>query len=213
MRVPRLVLAAAVLACASAAPAFAQDKQPLPPFELDAKYFTVRIGQDQTTATDLAIPTSDLASRLNGLVFGGTVYPIRGKNKALGIGAEGLFGRGITSLASASGGSALLVSTYVTGIDGQISANFGHREGWSYVSLGAGPMRLNSFLGASPLAEPPGTLTLNFGGGARWFNYEHLAIGFDIRFYLTQGNASNLPLYAGRGKRRVLFVGLGFSIK
>jgi len=202
MRVGSVLLSAAI-AMSVAAPAFAQQKQPLPPFELDAKVFTVRTGQDQTTATDLGLQTSDLASSLKGFVFGGTVYPIRGKNKALGLGVEGVFGRGLTSAAS----------TYISGFDGQISANFGHREGWSYVSAGAGPMRINSFLGTQPFALPPGHLTLNFGGGARWFNWEHLAIGFDIRFFLTQANQSNEPLYAGRGKKRIMFVSLGFSIK
>jgi len=199
----RLVLLTVVMACSAAAPAFAQERQPLPPFELDAKFFTVRTGQDQTTATDLGIQTSDLASGLKGFVVGGSVYPIRGKNRALGIGVEGVFGRGLTPVAS----------TYVSGVDAQISANFGHREGWSYVSAGAGPMRINSFLGAVPFALPPGHLTFNFGGGARWFNYTHLAIGFDIRFYLTQANQSSEPLYAGRGKKRIMVISLGFSVK
>ena len=202
MRVGSFLLSAA-LVCGLAAPAFAQQKQPLPPFELDAKFFTVRTGQDQTTATDLGVATSDLASGLKGFVFGGSVYPVRGKNKALGIGFEGVFGRGLTSF----------TSTYISGIDGQVSANFGHREGWSYVSVGAGPMRINSFLGAQPFALPPGHLTVNFGGGARWFNYEHLAIGFDVRFFLTQANQSSEPLYAGRGKKRIMVISLGFSIK
>ncbi len=194
---------AVAVACGLATPAFAQQKQPLPPFELDAKVFTVRTGQDQTTATDLGVATSDLASGLKGFVFGGSVYPIRGKSTALGIGVEGVFGRGLTTVAS----------TYISGVDGQISANFGHREGWSYVSAGAGPMRINSFLGATPLALPPGHLTFNFGGGARWFNWQHLAIGFDVRFFLTKANPSSEPLYAGRGKKRVMFISLGFSVK
>jgi hypothetical protein len=213
MRARSVAATTAIALWSSVAPAFAQRPQPLPKFELDARGFTVRVGQDATTATDLSLPPSDLPSRLNGFAFGGSVYPLRGRSMAIGIGAEGMFGRGITPIAGSTGGPALLAQTYISGVAGEISANFGHRDGWSYISSGAGPMRIDSFLGDAPLAVPPGKLTINFGGGARWFIYTHVAIGFDVRFYLTRGNDSAPPLFPGRGKRRILVVSGGFSIK
>jgi hypothetical protein len=207
------LLAVATMVCAAPATVLGQQHEPLPTFDLDARGFTVRTGQDATTAADLGVATSNLASRLNGFAFGGTYYPLRGKGAAVGVGVEGLFGRGIGSFPSPTGGAALAVPTYISGFAGEVSANFGHRNGWSYISVGAGPVRIDSFLGAAPLAEPPGKLTVNFGGGARWFTFPHLAVGFDARFYLEQGNPSDPPFFPGRGKKRIFVVSGGFSIR
>jgi hypothetical protein len=213
MRARSVAAATAMALWSSVAPALAQRPQPLPKFELDARGFTVFVGQDLATATDLSLSQSDLPSRLNGLAFGGNLYPIRGRSMAIGVGAEGLFGRGTAPIASSTAGQTLLVETYISGFAGEVSANFGHRDGWSYISGGAGPMRIVSFLGDAPLAEPPRKLTLNFGGGARWFTYMHLAVGFDVRFYLSRAFDGSPPLFPGRGKRRILVVSGGFSIK
>jgi hypothetical protein len=202
---------AVLVVMGAAAPAFAQDR-PLPPFEIDARVFTTRIGQDETTATDLGLSPGDLASSAKGFAFAANTYPLRGASTALGIGVETIFGRGVTTIASTTGGQPFSVQTYISGFAGELSLNFGHRAGWSYISAGAGPMRINTFAGRAPLAEPPGKLTPNFGGGARWFNYTHLAVGFDVRFYLTQGNDTS-ALFPGRGKRRILVISGGFSIK
>ncbi len=213
MRARSVAAATAIALWSSAAPAFAQQPQPLPKFELDARGFTVFIGQDATTANDLGLAATDLPSRLFGLAFGGNLYLIRGRSAAIGIGAEGLFGRGTAPVANPSGGAALLAQTYITGFSPEISANFGHGGGWSYISGGAGPMRIDSFLGDAPLGEPPSKVTVNFGGGARWFAYTHVAIGFDVRFYLSKAFDGSPPLFPGRGKRRILVVSGGFSIK
>jgi hypothetical protein len=210
MRSIPIVVLAALTVISTASHAFAQDR-PLPPFEIDARVFTTRIGQDQTTATDLSLTTSQLPSSAKGFAFGGNVYPLRGKSIALGIGGEALFGRGVLAVAGTTG-PAFSVSTYLSGVAGEVSLNFGHNRGWSYISAGGGPLRINTFSGSAPLAVPPGKLTVNFGGGARWFTYEHLAIGFDVRFYLTQGNDSGF-IYAGRDPKRILVISGGFSIK
>jgi hypothetical protein len=213
MRARSVAAATAMALWSSVAPAFAQRPQPLPTFELDARGFTVFVGQDLTTATDLNIPQSDLATRLWGLAFGGNLYPIRGRSMSIGVGAEGLIGRGTAPVASPAGGQTLFVQTDISSFSGEISANFGHRDGWSYISGGAGPMRIDSFLGNAPLAEPPSKVTVNFGGGARWFAYTHVAIGFDVRFYLSKAFDGSPPLFPGRGKRRIVVVSGGFSIK
>jgi len=195
---------------ATASRALAQER-PLPAFELDARVFTTRIGQDATTASALSLPTTDLPSSAKGFAFAGNVYPLRGKSVALGVGVETIFGRGRLTVTPTSG-QPFVVQTYISGGSGQLSLNFGHNRGWSYISAGAGPMRINTFSGDAPLAVPAGRLTLNFGGGARWFNYEHVAIGFDVRFYMTRGNEAG-QLFAARDPRRVLVISGGFSIK
>jgi hypothetical protein len=210
MRSISIVAIAAATLLGSASLASAQDR-PLPAFELDARVFTTRIGQDATTATALSLTTGDLPSSAKGFALGGNVYPLRGKSTALGFGVETIFGRGQLAVANTTG-QAFLVQTYISGAAGQVSLNFGHNRGWSYISAGAGPLRINTFSGDAPLAVPPGRLTVNFGGGARWFNYEHVAIGFDVRFYLTQGNAAG-QLYAARDPRRILVISGGLSFK
>jgi hypothetical protein len=209
MRSIPIVAIAAVALLSTASSVWAQDR-PLPPFEADARVFTTRIGQDATSATNLGLVPGDLPSSAKGFVFAGTFYPARGKSVALGIGVETIFGRGQVTATSTS--QSVVVSTYISGAAGELSLNFGHNLGWSYISGGVGPMRINTFSGAAPLAIPPGKMTVNFGGGARWFTYEHLAVGFDVRFYLTQGNAAG-QLYAARDPRRILVISGGFSIK
>ena len=68
-------------------------------------------------------------------------------------------------------------------LSSQLSFNFGHRNGWSYVSGGLGSSRLSLF----PLnaAEPPqrAASTLNYGGGMRWFLNARVAFTVDVRLY------------------------------
>ena len=84
------------------------------------------------------------------------------------------------------------VTTHISVVSPQISFNFGSRDGWSYLSLGYGSAGIRSEASGQALAPQSGALTLtneseradaiNYGGGARWFIKEHLAVGFDFRF-------------------------------
>ena len=60
------------------------------------------------------------------------------------------------------------------------SLNFGTSAGWSYLALGAGPVRLRSeATGAGELTTSK--LSVSIGAGARWFMTDHLGVGFDLR--------------------------------
>ena len=84
------------------------------------------------------------------------------------------------------------VTTHVSVLSPQISFNFGTRDGWSYLSAGYGSASIRSEASGQAAAPQSGALTLtndseradaiNYGGGARWFIKEHLAVGFDFRF-------------------------------
>jgi hypothetical protein len=67
----------------------------------------------------------------------------------------------------------------------QVSLNFGTVDGWSYLSAGAGITGLNArtldFVEAS--RDSGGVMTINAGGGARWFVKRRLAVGFDARLH------------------------------
>jgi hypothetical protein len=71
----------------------------------------------------------------------------------------------------------------------QLSFNFGTREGWSYLSAGYGTstthaeVNIPASFGEESGSRDRRTSALNFGGGARWFLREHLAVGFDVRFH------------------------------
>jgi len=72
-------------------------------------------------------------------------------------------------------------------LSSQLSFNFGHRNGWSYLSGGLGSSRLSLFRvdPEQPGSEPAQrtSSTLNYGGGVRWFLNPRLAFTIDIRFY------------------------------
>jgi hypothetical protein len=55
-------------------------------------------------------------------------------------------------------------------------------------------------------------MTINMGGGARWFFTPHVAIGFDVRFYLTRPEDIVEP-YPGRQRTRLLILSGGLSFK
>ncbi len=93
----------------------------------------------------------------------------------------------------------------------QVSFNFGHRDGWSYVSAGVGS---GSFETWAETGENPGrrVRVINYGGGARWFNTSHLAFNVDLRFYQVAQAAA----VTGSGDRpgaRLLVLSAGVSVR
>jgi hypothetical protein len=137
-----------------------------------------------------------------GLGLGAHLYPFRFGIARLGFGIEAMRVRGTavtpaattetstteTSTTSASAADAVMDLTTVAG---QVSFNFGSRDGWSYLTAGYGNTRTRGQVSS----EVPGPIlhsvvvltrqapTINYGGGARWFIRERLAVGFDLRFH------------------------------
>jgi hypothetical protein len=196
-------------------PASAQEKRPLPIVAADLRGFYTGLGQDPVTAGDLGVSPTDLPSRGLGGVAGVHLYPLRGRKMSLGIGAEGLIARSRAQQEDATTGAPLgePIEQRLISISPQLSLNFGHREGWSYLSAGMGRVSFETFQGALPPSElPPTKSTINMGGGARWFFTSHVAFTFDVRFYLTRPEAAS-ALFPGRQRARlmVLSAGLGFK--
>lgn len=193
-------------------PAFAQTKPPIPPFAVDVRGFYARLGTDEVTAADLAIPADDLPDRGLGGAVGVTIYPIRRQSFALGLGGEGLLAWGKSQPVDAEGDPlGLPIKRRVQSLAGQLSFNFGHRDGWSYISAGMGPLVFETYAGDTP---PPTTndMTLNFGGGARWFTSRHLAFCFDIRFYETKP-VPTTATSPGRERQRLFILSVGAAFK
>jgi hypothetical protein len=210
----------AVVASVLASPAAAQLPRKLPVAVLDIRGFYTKLGQDPTTATDLGLEAADLPSRGLGGVAGLHVYPLRFENMALGVGAEGILARGHREvgkddedLETADSILTQPVDQRLRGLAGVISLNFGHREGWSYLTAGLGPMTFITYPGGTRPAEaPPVSNTLTFGGGARWFMKPHLAFTFDLRFYQTRPEVQT-PSYPRRQRSKLLIMSAGISIK
>ena len=55
-------------------------------------------------------------------------------------------------------------------------------------------------------------MTINMGGGARWFFTRHVAFAFDVRFYLTRPE-DTVDLYPARQRTRLLVLSGGLSFK
>ncbi|HVG70411.1 MAG TPA: hypothetical protein VM819_05850, partial [Vicinamibacterales bacterium] len=90
----------------------------------------------------------------------------------------------------------------------QVSANFGTRDGWSYLSAGVGIASVaTEAADVMPGENESGRLrVVNFGGGARWFITERLAFGFDVR-------AHRIAAGSGTPKTALFAVSAGLSIR
>ena len=203
---------ATLLLLAIAAPARAQQSDRLPPFVIDARGAYTLLKTDPVTAETLGVETTNLASHALGVVFGIQTYPLRKRAFALGLGGELALARGtkqnLDELGNVLGPE---VRRQFQSASFQISLNFGHQQGWSYLTAGAGPVVFDSYL-AGTLPDGPRQLTQNFGFGARWFTTRHLAFTVDMRFYLVQPS-DGTDIVGGRERQSVAFLSAGVSLK
>jgi opacity protein-like surface antigen len=146
------------------------------------------------------VPTAiRVPQRAFGFGVGAHAYKFRIGAARLGFGVDMMRARGTArtdasevettpTTAAASTGTFDAAMT-VTTIAPQLSFNFGTHEGWSYLSAGYGTSTTHAEVHIPPSFGGEGgsrdrrTSALNFGGGARWFLREHLAVGFDVRFH------------------------------
>jgi hypothetical protein len=199
---------------AAADTAAAQDSEPIGLFAADVRIALPGYKQDGNVAAALGVETLDLPTRGFGLVFGGHIYPARRGVITLGVGAEVMrSGRSRAPETPAAGAVQPTVHTSFSAFSPQISFNFGSRQGWSYISGGLGWGRFTTELEATPLPEAEGRLrTINYGGGARWFLNEHVAVSLDLRFYAINPQEATLLRPAFPRMTIVTFnAGLGFK--
>jgi hypothetical protein len=214
-----------VMLLLGAASAWAQPREPLPVIVVDLRGFYAALGQDPVTAGDLLVTPGDLPGRGLGAAGGVQLYPVRGRTISLGIGAEAILARGRNAPAPdeddddvpEEDGEVVAplppINQRLIGWSGNLSLNFGSRNGWSYVTAGMGPMRFGTFEGdQSPPRPAPVKMTINYGGGARWFAWRHVAFAVDVRFYQTRPE-SRTQFYAGRARSSLRILSAGISIR
>jgi len=218
----RFALIAIVLL--ASVPAFAQTSDRLPWFAVDAHAATVGLPQAEGWVPVVSSDTK-LPGRNWGFAGGGTVYPIRFGLITFGLGASIIRGSGSGesfTITTGSGATATtvvtpVVHTAITSIAPQISINFGHKLGWSYLSAGAGKSKVTSradAVGTSPeLVVPEAWNTaLNFGGGAKWFMKPHLGASFDARFIKLSNRSPTDGLPAAK-RTQLWNISAGISIQ
>jgi hypothetical protein len=212
------------LACLVAArPAAAQLPKPIPAVVFDIRGFYGGLGQDPVTAKELGdilsivpgekvILPASLPNRAPGGVIGLHVYPLRRKI-TFGLGAEAVLTQGRSVEEDAIGPTGFIYRQRLQGVSGQMSLNFGHRDGWSYLSAGMGPLAFYTYQGdLRPAEPPPFQMTINMGGGARWFAWGHVAFCFDVRFYQTEPEVPTAG-YPGRQRKQLRVISAGLSLR
>lgn len=199
----------------------AQQRESLPRAVLDLRGASV--GLPAVEGWTPPVPeTTVVPSRSYGLDVGGHVYLLRARVVSVGVGAAVVVSRGISKPPEPAAGAQATtvpeVRTRLTTLAPQLSFNFGHRYGWSYISGGIGRARVRSEVLRSAATTSPTSIeigwvqTINYGGGARWFINDHIAFNLDLRWH-------KLPLVAattsrpGAGRASLLVAGGGISIK
>jgi hypothetical protein len=196
-------------------------RQPIGRFAADARGAMPRFKQTRAIADVIGVEPAALPSRGLGLVFGAHVYPLRMGPVTLGLGGEVMTSRA-TRTEEAGDDTAPdgpTVRTKFSALSPQISLNFGAREGWSYVSGGMGWSRFSVELVEEGTGTPaagendePRRKTINYGGGARWFAKEHVAVSFDLRFYAVSPQLATATQPA-LPRMTVMVLSLGVGLK
>ena len=151
----------------------------------------------------------------------GAVVPSRGfgveggAHVLLGPGRHRRLGVGVTSLASQGRATGLepapTVTTRLFAAAPEVSMNFGHGLGWSHLSVGAGLAKVTSSYAGGGAEPSSWGAAIHYGGGARWFVSERLAVSLDLRFWaLTPRPASGARPSAPATTRVVLGAGVAF---
>lgn len=203
-----------------ALPASAQQNEPIGRFAADVRGIFARHKAEPSVATDLGVDATNLPPRSFGLAGGAHFYPWRGNRITLGVGGEFVMGRGSRTLdiLGADGTTTTkspTVRRHFTSIAPEISLNFGHRNGWSYISGGfLGQSRLYLDRADAPASDAPNRKTLTYGAGARWFTNNHLAFAVDVRWYsVAEQPASAATNLVSEPRTTLMVLSAGISFK
>jgi hypothetical protein len=174
--------------------------EPIRGLAIDVQGTHAGVPQDEASAAALGTVGPNLPGRALGGRFAATWYPVR-----VGVVTFGLGG----ALAIARGSAASYETRFFSAAP-QLSFNFGHRHGWSYISGGISRSRLT--IAHEGSTGGPTSQTIDYGGGARWFVREHLAFSFDVRFYAVSPTLAE-PGFPARGRATMLVVSAGISLR
>jgi len=215
-----------LLLLAAAVPASAQTAQRLPRFAVDLHGAWVGLPTAEGWVPTVTASTP-LPGRGWGLAGGATVYPLKLGVATLGLGVAVATGTGTSSALTATTGSGstattvattTTVTTRITSLLPQLSMNFGHKLGWSYLSAGYGRSKVASSAEAfgTALAQTvpeAWSAAINFGGGAKWFMKPRLGAGFDLRFTRLKSRAEPAAPPTVGQRTQTITLSVGISIQ
>ena len=170
------------------------------------------------------VPTGTVTpSRALGLEVGAHFNVLRFRAIALGVGGTWLSARGTSTPPEPAPPptppppqTIPEVTTRISSLTPQVSLNFGHSLGWSYLSAGLGRSRVKSEAVLTGQTFTPSdsdwVKTLNFGGGARWFVNDHIGVGFDVRWHKLSLVAASAT-HPGAPRASVFVAGAGLVVK
>jgi hypothetical protein len=206
-RLASLGLAIAVTALAPG-PAAGQARDPVGGVVGDVRLLTVSLPTTAGWTPTGLTTTSVVPSRGFGGEAGAHVIFGPGRHRRLGLGVTGLLAQG----RSTGTAGAATVTTRLTVAAPHVSWNFGHRLGWSYLSGGAGLAQVSSEATGGN-ADPGGRGTVfHYGGGARWFIAEHVAVSLDLRFWALTPRAATGARPRAPANTRIAF-GVGVAVR
>ncbi|MDP3718472.1 MAG: hypothetical protein Q8T13_11970 [Acidobacteriota bacterium] len=214
-----------LLALLVSAPAAAQTPERLPWFAIDLHGGLVGLPTAEGWVPTVPEVTP-LPGRAWGVAGGATVYPLKLGIMTLGLGVSMHTGKSTSDALTSTTTSGTtettvptttIVTTQITSLLPQVSINFGHKLGWSYLSAGYGRSKVASSaeaFGTQPAQAVPEAWNgaINFGGGARWFMKPHLGAGFDVRFTKlgSRGATETLP---SAKRTQMVTISVGISIQ
>jgi hypothetical protein len=185
------------------------------PFVIDARGAFSNVGRSEELAAPRGLMSSELPASVLGFDVGAHVYPIRGK-VTLGLGGSLLMVGGTQTPGEPEEGAVNPPITpgefRVRAVVPQVSLNFGSSRGWSYLGAGVGFSQMKAGRAESDLRYSPRLLTLNLGGGARWFISERIAFTFDGRYYRLASKALEAD-YVGNPAVSLFVLSAGLSVR
>lgn len=171
------VAVALALLLAVAAAAGAQVRDPLTGLVADVRVLTASLpssgGWTPVLETGTLVPSRGFGGGADLHLFVG-----RGRYRRLGLGVTGVVAQGRTT--DATHGATVTTRLFTAGPS--VSANFGHRLGWSYLSAGPALAKVSSFDQGSRDSAGAG-MAYHYGFGARWFLNDRVGVSLDLRFW------------------------------
>ncbi len=186
------------------------EDRPIAGIVADVRGAFPKFKQDPNIASGLGVSPLNLPARALGLVVGAHWYVAHTGPITLGVGGEWMTASRNRTLppATTGGPDGPTVHSQMSSITPQVSFNFGKRQGWSYISGGIGATAFTAERQNAPLPpQESRTKTYNYGGGARWFSRQHVALSVDLRFYAI---SPQLPTVARPAFSRMTIV--AFSV-
>lgn len=176
------------------------------------------------------VPSVPESPPLPGRGFGGElgahVYTGALGRARIGVGASAGIGRRSASADAPEQGTTptplqaagIAVTSQVRYLAPQVSLNFGHSRGWSYVSGGYGLAQVRSEAtatdGRQPLAVETGWgRAINVGVGARWMRRPRVGFTVDLRWHRVAGGTGDTGGAAARAGTTLLNMAVGVSFR